>query len=279
MHNSYWYLALLLLDSLLFCFILIKKRNMQPLLVLLSMIGLAYIIETIIFNFLGSYDYHPKIIKHFSFYDSEVGAFVSNAFSLPVIATLIAVFHLNWIWKIIFSGLFVGIEWLFLKLHIYEHHWWKLAYTGFGLLGYFSIAKMFYKWIIQPQNRFQHYLLLYLITGSISASAHILPMLFFLNRFYRPGWFENIGRDSIAFAAIFYLCASLFYCGMVRMNWKLKWALYVVTGLLMFIVDQFLISVGILHSRIWWDQFYYVGLSLMMILLTGIVDRRLSKAS
>ncbi|MED3562043.1 hypothetical protein [Bacillus xiapuensis] len=279
MHNSYWYLALLLLDTLLFCFILIKKRNMQPLLLLLTMIGLAYIIETIIFNFLGSYDYHPKIIKHFSFYDSEVGAFVSNAFSLPVIATLIAVFHLNWIWKIIFSGLFVGIEWLFLKLHIYEHHWWKLVYTGFGLLGYFSIAKMFYKWIIQPQNRFQHNLLLYLITGSISASAHILPMLFFLNRFYRPGWFENIGRDSIAFAAIFYLCDSLFYCGMVQMNWKFKWALYLVTGLLMFIVNQFLISVGILHSRIWWDQFYYVGLSLMMILLTGIVDRRLSKAS
>ncbi|WHY69484.1 hypothetical protein [Neobacillus sp. SuZ13] len=277
MHNSYWFFALLISSTILFCFILLKKRNTRTLFLYLTMVGFGYIIETTIFNFLGSYDYNPNIIKRNSFYDSELGAFFSNALSLPVTATLIATFHLNWLWIIFFSGFFVGIEWLFLKLHIYTQHWWKLAYTGLGLPLYFSLAKVFYKWILHPSRGFKHNLMLYLITGSISASAHILPMLFFLNRFYRPRWFENVGKDSIAFSAIYYLCASLFYCLMIKINWKPKWFKYILTGLFIYTVNQVLEKIGILHSLVWWDQIYYICLALFLIFLVGVIDKRLSK--
>ncbi|MDU0204701.1 hypothetical protein RQP52_26800 [Paenibacillus sp. PFR10] len=276
-HNSFWFFALLISSTLIFCFIILKKRNTQTLFLYLTMVGYGYIIETMIFNFLGSYDYKPNIIKHNAFYDSELGAFFSNALSLPVIATLIATFHLNWLWIVFFSGYFVGIEWLFLKLHIYTHHWWRLEYTGLGLLMYFGLAKIFYKWILHPSIGFKHNLMLYLITGSISASAHILPMLFFMNRFYRPGWFEDVGRDSIAFSAIYYLCASLIYCLIVKINWKMKWIKYILTGLFIYIVNQVLIKIGILHSLVWWDQMYYVFLALFLIMLVKIIDKRLSK--
>jgi hypothetical protein len=277
MHNSYWYYALLILSITLFGFILFKKRNTQTLFLLLTMIGMGYIIETIIFNFLGSYEYNPNFIKHNTFYDSNLGAFVSNAFSLPVVATLIATFHLSWIWMVLFSGLFVGIECLFLKLHIYSHNWWRLEHTGFGLPFYFAISRVYHKWILQPSKGVKHNWLLYLIIGSISASAHILPIIFFANRIYSPGWFENSGRDSIAFADIFYLCDSLFYCLMSKLNWKMKWSKYILAGLVMYAVNHVLIGVGILHSLVWWDQPYYVGLSLLLILITEIVDKRLSK--
>ncbi|MFC5451059.1 hypothetical protein [Paenibacillus aestuarii] len=275
MHNSYWFFALLISSTIIFCFLLLKKRNFQTVLLYLTMVGYGYIIETTIFNFLGSYDYYPNLIRHNSFYDSELGAFFSNALSLPVIATLIATFQLNWFWIVFFSGYFVGIEWLFLKLHIYTHHWWRLEYTGLGLPIYFVLAKVFYKWILLPSKGFKHYFMLYLITGSISASAHILPMLFFLNRFYRPGWFENEGRDSIAFSAIYYLCASLFYCLIVKVKWKTKWIKYILSGLFTYIVNLVLIKFGILYSLVWWDQMYYVCLSLLLIVLVKIIDTRL----
>ncbi|MEY2191944.1 hypothetical protein AB7942_04285 [Neobacillus sp. BF23-41] len=277
MHNSYWYYALLVFSTSLFCFILFKKRNTQTLFLLLTMIGMGFIIETIIFNFLGCYKYNPNFIQHNTFYDNNLGAFVSNAFSLPIVATLIATFHLGWIWMVLFSGLFVGIEWLFLKLHIYSHNWWRLAYTGLGLPFYFATAKIYYKWILRPSKGFKHNWMLYLIIGSISCSAHILPIIFFSNRIYTPGWFENSGRDSIALAAIFYLCDSLFYCLMNKLNWKMKWSKYILAGLLMYAVNQVLIRFGILHSLVWWDQPYYVGLALLLTLLTGIVDKRLSR--
>ncbi|MEH7482232.1 hypothetical protein V7157_14355 [Neobacillus drentensis] len=275
MHNSYWYYALLVLSTSLFCFILFKKRNSQTLFLLLTMIGMGFIIETIIFNFLGCYKYNPNFIQHNTFYDNNLGAFVSNAFSLPIVATLIATFHLGWIWMVLFSGLFVGIEWLFLMLHIYSHNWWRLAYTGLGLPFYFATAKIYYKWILRPSKGFKHNWMLYLIIGSISCSAHILPIIFFSNRIYTPGWFEDSGRDSIALAAIFYLCDSLFYCLMSKLNWKMKWSKYILAGLLMYAVNQVLIEFGILHSLVWWDQPYYIGLSLLLTLITGIVNKRL----
>lgn len=277
MYNSFWYFALLLSSSILFCFIIVKKRNTQTLFLYLTMVGYGYIIETTIFNFLGSYDYDPNIIKHDSFYDSELGAFFSNALSLPITATLIATFRLNWLWIVFFSGYFVGVEWLFLKLHIYTHHWWRLEYTGLGLPVYYVLAKIFYKWILLPARGFRHNLMLYLITGSICASAHILPMLFFMNRFYRPGWFENVGRDSIAFSAIYYLCVSLLYCVIVRINWKTMWIKYILTGLFIYTVNKVLIKIEILHSLVWWDQMYYVSLAICLIALVNIIDKRLSK--
>ncbi|MEH7308247.1 hypothetical protein [Neobacillus drentensis] len=277
MHNSYWYYALLALSTSLFIFILVKKRNTQSLYLLLTMIGLAFIIETVIYNFLASYDYNPNFIKHNNFYDNNLGAFVSNAFSLPIIATFIAVFGLNWIWIIFFSGFFVGVEWLFLKLHIYSHNWWRLAYTGLGLPFYFATAKSYYKWILQPANGFKHYWILYLITCTISASAYILPIIFFSNRIYSPGWFENSGRDSIAFSAIFYLCVSLFYCLMTKFNLKRNWIKYIFTALLMFVLNQVLMGTGILRSLVWWDQPYYAVISVLTLLLTGTIDKRLNK--
>lgn len=277
MHNSYWYYALLVLSTSLFCFILFKKRNTQTLFLLLTMIGMGFIIETIIFNFLACYKYNPNFIQHNTFYDNNLGAFVSNAFSLPIVATLIATFHLGWIWMFFFSGVFVGIEWLFLKLHIYSHNWWRLEYTGLGLPFYFAMSKVYYKWIKQPSKGFKHNWMLYLIIGSISCSAHILPIIFFSNRIYTPGWFENSGRDSIALAAIFYLCSSLFFCLMSTLKWKIKWGKYILAGLLMYAVNQVLIEFGILHSLVWWDLPYYVGLALLLTLLTVIVDKRLSR--
>jgi hypothetical protein len=278
-NNSYWFIALLIISIIVFFFIIYKKRNTQTLFLLLTMIGLGYLIETIIFNFLGSYDYNPNFISHKSFYDNNLGAFVSNAFSLPVIATLIATFNLHWIWMILFSGLFVSIEWLFLELHIYSHNWWRLEYTGLGLPVYFIMAKIFYKWISYPARGLKYNLLLYLIIGSISASAHILPILLFSTRIYHPGWFENPGRDSIALGAVFYLCDSLIYCLMIKINWKKRWTKYILTGFLMFAVNQVLIRVGILDSLLWWDQPYYVCLSLFLLLLTGIIDKRLTKGA
>ncbi|MFE8697754.1 hypothetical protein ACFYKT_15550 [Cytobacillus sp. FJAT-53684] len=276
MHNSYWFLALIISSIIIFIFILFKRRNTETLFLLLAMIGLGFIIETVIFTFLGSYEYYPNFIKDHPYYDNNLGAFTSNAFALPVIATLISTFSLNWIWMIVFAGVFVSIEWLFLKLQIYSHNWWKLGYTGFGLPIYFATAKVFYQWILNLSKGFKQNLILYLIIGAISCSTHLLPIIFFSNRIYSPGWFANLEHDTTAFSVIFYLCDSLYYCLIININWKKKWVKYALTGLLMYAVNQLLVSFGILQSLVWWDPFYYIGLPLLLIFLTGIIDKRLS---
>lgn len=279
MYNSYWFLALIFLSVIIFIFNIFKKRNTGTLFLLLAMIGFGFIIETVIFTFLGSYEYYPKFVEEHPFYDSNLGAFASNAFALPVIATFIATFQLNWIWIILFAGIFVGIERLFLELQIYSHNWWRLAFTGLGLPFYFASAKIIYQWISKRPRGFKKNLILYLAIVSISCSTHLLPIIYFSNRIYNPGWFVSREHDTVAFGDIFFLFDSLYYCLLINIYWKTKWIKYALTGFLMFIVNQLLIAAGILQSLVWWDQLYYIGMSLILVMLTSIINKRLSMKS
>lgn len=274
--NSWWYLGLGILSLILLIYTCFKKNWGRCLLLFMIMIGLGYIIEAIIYNFLHSYQYYPKFIKHSSFYDSNLGAIASNAFALPVAATFIATFRKNWFWILAITGIFAGIEWLFLELHIYTHNWWKIGYTALGLPFYFTMAKVLYQKILFPLSGFMHSIILFLITGTLSGDLHIFPIMFFSNRYYEIGWFKNQAQDTTAFAAIFYLSASFFYVWVAKFHWKNKWIKYVLTVFCMFTVNIILQKVGILYSLVWWDPWYYLILSIIVLKTTVAISKRLS---
>jgi hypothetical protein len=274
--NSYWYLGLGILSILLLIYVYKKSRSPRGLLLFVAMIGLGYIIETVIYNFGHSYRYYPKFISHDSFYDSNMGAIASNALALPAVATFIAVLRKNWLWTLFFISIFAGIEWTFLKLNIYSHNWWKIGYTSLGLIVFFPIAKVFYQLLSQPLKGFVHSLLLFLIIGPFSGSFHIMPIMFFSIRYYELGLFDLHSQDTTAFSALFYLTASLFYVWIAKQQWTVKWLKYVITPLMMYTVNVILEKAGILHSLVWWDTWYYVILSICLLKLTVTFSTHLS---
>ncbi|NWQ42420.1 hypothetical protein MLOOGBEN_17095 [Bacillus sp. EB106-08-02-XG196] len=274
--NSYMYLGLGILSILLLIYVYIKTRNSRSLLLFVTMVGLGYLIEAVIYNFAHSYQYYPKLIKHDSFYDSNLGAIASNALTLPAIATFIAILRKNWIWIIVLVILIAGIEWTFLKLNIYSHNWWKIGYTSLGLLVYFPLAKVFHQLLSNPLKGFLHTIFLFLIVGPFSGSLHIMPIMFLSNRYYELGWYESHSQDTTAFSAIFYVGACLFYVWIAKQHWKLKWLKYVLTPLLMYTVNVLLQKAGILHSQVWWDPWYYVILSVILLKLTVSMGKHLS---
>ena len=275
--NSLCYLGLSLLSIIFMIYICYKKGIRNSLLLFLAMVGLGYVIEAIIYNFLGSYIYYPKILRHDRIYDSNIGAMASNALALPVSATFIAVFHKNWRWIIFFTGLFTGIEWLFLELHIYSHHWWKLGYTSLGLPFYYLTAKFLFKKIILPLQGTLHSLLLYLIVGSFSGTFQIIPIMLFSSRYYQFGWWANQSMDTNAFGASFYLCDSLFYVVVAELSFFPRWLKYVIVPLCMYAVTNILSKLGILHSLVWWDPWYFIILSITTIWFTESMSKRLEK--
>lgn len=275
--NSYWYLGLGILSILLLVYVYLKTRNPRSILLFITMVGLGYIIEAVIYNFGHSYQYYPKLIKHNTFYDSNMGAIASNALALPIVATFIAALRKNWIWIIFFVSLFVGIEWTFLKLNLYTHNWWKIDYTVLGLLlVYFPLAKVFYQLLSQPLQGKLHTFFLFLIISPLSASFQFTPVMFFSNRYYELGLFDSRSEDTTAFAAIYYISACLFYVLIAKHHWKLKWLKYVLTAIFMYAVNLFLQKVGILHSQVWWDPWYYVILSVFVLKFTVTVSKHLT---
>lgn len=274
--NSYWYLGLAILSVLLLIYICIKKRSVRSLLLFFVMVGIGYIIEAVIYILLGSYQYYPKLIVHEPYYDSNLGAIASNTLALPSVATFIAAFRLRWMWLIFFTCLFVGIEWLFLKLNIYSHNWWRLGYTALGLPFFFAVAKKMYSLVLQPLKGVKHFLILLLIVGAITGTLNILPIMFFSNRYYRPGWFASPAHDTTAFSTVYYMCASILLVMMVKLHWKYKWMKYTLIAVVVTIVTIILKAAGILYIHVWWDPIYYVLLPIIVLMIAEAVSRRLS---
>lgn len=273
--NSYWYLGLALLSLLLLIYVYIKTKNNRIFLLLLAMIGLGYMIESFIYIFFNSYHYYPHLLKHDQYYDSNMGAIASNFFALPVAATFIAALRKSYWWIILITCLFVGVEWLFLKLHLYKHNWWRLEFTAIGLLVYFPIAKGLYKKIMQPIKGSMHFILLFLIIGPILGTLHVLPIMLFNNRSYHLGLFENLSHDTTAYGVIYYLCITLFLVFLARINWKHTWIKYLLIAIIACSITIVFSVSGILVSYLWWDKYYYILLPLFTLMITTIINKRL----
>ncbi len=272
--HSIWYLGLATISLILLAFVYFKTKNYRSLLLYLGMVGVGYMIEFFIYVLLDSYEYDPDIIARDAYYDNNMGAIASNMLTLPVTATLIAVYRLSWIWIAIFTVLIVGIEWLFLKLGIYHHHWWRTAYTGIGLLVYYRFAKFWFTKFIHPLKGIPHSVTLYFITWGLF-TMQFFPISFFNSRYYNIGWFDNRSHDTIAFSSLFGMLTSIFFVWMLKRKWKNSWLKYIVSAAVVFGVNLILIQFGVLHSPVWWDLLFCMGINFIILLAADAISKRL----
>ncbi|MDF2959493.1 MAG: hypothetical protein K0S39_1228 [Paenibacillus sp.] len=209
-----------------------------------------------------------------------MGAIASNLLALPATAAFIAVFQLSWMWILTFTAVFIGIEWLFLKMGIYSHNWWRIEYTAIGLPFYFAVAKVWVRWIHEPLSGIRSCLILFLITGALMGTLQVLPIIFYSSRSYHVGWFDNPSRETTACASVIYLLISLIYVGIVKLRTKsLPWLKYVLTLLLIYFTFTFLIKAGIMQSNVWWDRVYYMLVHTVVLWLAHSLNNRLLRGS
>lgn len=137
------------------------------------------------------------------------------------------------------------------------------------------MAKIFYRRLINPLNKIIDVLILVLITGAIAGTLHFTPIMFLASRYYHPGWFDYTARDTSAFTAVLYLSETPFYVLMAKLQWKYLWLKAVVTAAIFYALDRLFSHVGLLESHVWWDSWYYVLLSITVILLIQRISNRL----
>jgi hypothetical protein len=119
------------------------KRRKLVLALYLTIIGIVFGFETIIFCFLKAYNYYPMIIQTSGFDDGLAGNIFSQL-SVSITALLIAILNLKYYWYFLFSGIYCVIEELFLALGIYKHHWYRTWMTFVSLILLFWIVKKIY---------------------------------------------------------------------------------------------------------------------------------------
>jgi hypothetical protein len=266
--NTYWYVGLSLLSLFLLSYVYFKVRDKKIFLLLLAMIGFGFMIEGFIYNLLQSYWYYPHFIKDDATFDSNLGAIASNALVLPICATYIATLTIKKRWIFLLTSMIIGIEWLFLKLEVYSHNWWRLEFTALGLvLVYFPFSKRLYHRLKSPMKGLPLFFVLFLLIGPFIGSLHIFPIMFLHTRLYDLGWYRTLSEDTNAFAMIYYLMSSLFITSLATYQWKLEWLKYPFIVFCYSLLTYILLERGILQSFVWWDKLYYILLPLFMFVL------------
>jgi hypothetical protein len=267
MQGKYWYLALVVLSIVIVAITYWKSRNKLTFALLFGVAGLSYLIENIILIWLNAYVYYPGFIQD-KFADNIFGAIVSDLFSLPSTAVLIAVFQLNWGWIIAITEMFAGIESLFLKLGIYKHNWWKTYYTFISLLLFYALIKEWFRRLNRPHGRILTFVTLVFILHFIKTQFSIFIYQLLKSGQFTIGWIEALGRPSYAISTLINLYVAISLTSLIVFRARLIWKVATIAGL--FAIDVALFMLHIMNVQTYW-HFLYLILTNVLVLLIGQV--------
>ncbi|MFB9326283.1 hypothetical protein ACFFSY_10195 [Paenibacillus aurantiacus] len=275
--NAYWYIGLSIISLIVLAIALARAKSVRAVFLVLIMTQMAYLIETVIYIYCGSYFYHPGFLKDSTYYDSNMGALASNMLVIPTAALVIAVYRLRLRGIAAAIALIGAIEWLWVRLDLYTLYWWRIGYTAIGLAMYFPLTRIVYNRLHRPVRGVLHSLLLFLCIAPILGTLHIVPIMLFMNRDYAPGLFSDPAHDTTTFASVYYLVMTLIIVTAMKMRRGGAWMKAVVIVLLILAVQGVLLAMGLLHIHARWDPWYYCLFPTCVFLALKPVSARLAR--
>lgn len=217
-----WYLALLFIGAVIIVLAFWKSKNKHTITLWFGISGICYFLESVIHTVLKAYEFTPRFVQD-KYADSIWGGIISDLFALPPAAVLIGVFQLNFWWIVAISGIFYGIETLFLKLGIYEQYWWKTYYTFLAFIPLFMIAKWWYRELNRPHGRVLTFATLMSIAYMFRQQFSLHIYLHLKGGQFSIKWMESIGLKSIYFTVpinlLFAFALALLVVNRVRWYW------------------------------------------------------------
>ncbi|MFC0215091.1 hypothetical protein ACFFK0_22090 [Paenibacillus chartarius] len=274
MPNYVPYLVLCLIHIPMLITVAVRKRQYSVIVVSLGFSGIVYVVEYVILVLLGSYSYYPGLLPD-RFQDSVLGAVVSNLIAIPVTATVIAVNQLSNKWIMGAVLLFACTEWLFVKLGVYELHWWRIPYTSICLVVFFSFGRLWYKGLMR-RNRWCRFVTLHMQTWSMVATIMFLFNISGI-RLFHLGLVEEVHRDDIMLASIFGFAVSLLIAAAILFTKHILWKL----GALLLIValNAIMAHFGYLDIKIsnWLYYAIYIPSMALCMWLCEVAQRSLQR--
>ncbi|MFX3624793.1 MAG: hypothetical protein ACE3JP_12355 [Ectobacillus sp.] len=275
MLNVVYFIILSILGTLLFGYTMWRTQlpRGRVLTIFFVISGISYILEYVIFVLFHSYDYYPKVLKE-QWFDSLLGAIVSQAMVVPVIGMCIVAFHLRFYWILMFAALLMGIEEYFLHLGIYEQHWWKTGYTGILVIIGFSIGKWWNHKLTQVKP-WVEWFNIYFAIGLITQTTAYFIVVLMHSHLYSPGWFANSIRDSVAMDALFWFIHSIL--GTFLIQFWFKWYSMLLLYIVDFWVFTFFEQSGVLRFGMHWNAALLALVPAVLAILSQRLYVRLSK--
>lgn len=239
--NTIWYILLGISTILELVLIFIKAKNRKLVLAnYLTISGIAFCFEMIIYSFFKSYAYFPMLIPQSPPDDSIAGNLFSQ-FSVSATALLIAVYNLKYYWFVIFAAVYAVVEELFIKLGIYKHYWYQTWMTVIGLLLLFWIAKKIYAASSKNIGHFLRYLFIFLGVVTLHENTTVWIQRLAGIRTFSDKILPDKERSLVLIAAIhlLILAITLMILYFTRMKWKWKIPVILLLYVAFYIAERF----------------------------------------
>lgn len=91
--------------------------------------------EFIVLGLFNGYAYKTGIFTS-PWAENILGHLILNSTLYPGTAILVAAYSLGYGWISLITVIYLLLEYLFLKLGIYEHHWWQYYMTAIAIFTY-----------------------------------------------------------------------------------------------------------------------------------------------
>jgi hypothetical protein len=237
--NTIWY-VLLGITSIVALLLIIKRPDYRKFNIAFTctVLGVAYSIESILLAFYGgAYSYHPKVSKD-AFLDTVVGNHFSQ-FSVCTTLVLLAIYNLPTLWNFIFAAIYYLIELMFLKLGIYEHHWYEtwITFLGFTLLAF--LVKKWYCKLLNSPKFWTYYLTFYF---AVLSSYGLVRSSFVYVKFriIHYNVYSNVFKDNLILIHIplFIIINIMINVHRLKLSWIAKCIVFGGLFLIQFILSR-----------------------------------------
>lgn len=274
MPNFVPYLILATLSLAALGALLLHFRAARPLILFLSYAGMIYVFEFFVLICFDSYSYFPHLID-IAYYDNVTGAVVSNLLAVPIAAVYVAIFRWKWRWIAVLSLGYGGIDWLFIQLGIYEHHWWNTAYTILGVFFFFLLARQWLMWL-SGSSRAMKFITLTMFAWSVTGTL-VYALALTGIRMFHIGVFEDPYHDDVFTGGIYvFLKTVVLVVGatVTHRRWSRAASLLVV-----FAAQLLLLQIGILKLMIplWQYGLLYAPCCIFVSWLISATRRKLER--
>lgn len=138
MPNIYWYIGLALIGIAAAAYAIYKKRDVHKVSTLIAFYlfaaGFAWGGEFLVLGLFNSYAYKTGVFTN-QWEQNLLGHLILNTTLYPSAAVVMAAYSFKYGWISFITALFTTIEYFFIRLGIYEQHWWRFYMTIIAVAG------------------------------------------------------------------------------------------------------------------------------------------------
>ncbi|MCR2806900.1 hypothetical protein [Paenibacillus soyae] len=250
MPNFVPYLLLSLMAVCTMGYLVVRTRSYYPVVLFFAFSGMIYLFEYFILVLFRAYRYMPGVLENPA-YDSMAGALVSNLLTIPSIAAALIILKLRKRWILFFALFLTGVEWLFLRLDIFEHYWWKLPFTTINIAFFLSLA-VYWSKRLEKGGGFIRYLTILMLALSIIDTLAIALLFTGLRSFDFP-LLGNASWNNMAVTLPYSLFKALLFTSAVY--WTKRLYPLLLTLALVFLINVWLLRIGFMTLSV--DEWLY----------------------